>query len=377
MNCQQRLIHPTALLSAALICVASCGPGSEVTLEASTPIKVEGKMVRVDVSSAERFGFASNTTQHSADDGHDHGADVPGASPFVWELPPTWMELPKAQFREINLQPAGDPELQCYMTILSGDGGGVAANLNRWRGQLGLEPADEASFANLPTTVLFKGIAQVLELEGTFSGMGGEPLENYGMIGVILLTPQFTVTVKMTGPKEKAAAERGNFDAFIASLGVEMQTEGPPPETDPNSGGGGDLTYAMPEGWSALAPKGMRIINLDATPNTQCYLIMMPGAAGGLLGNLNRWRGEVGYDAFTQADAEALPTVPVLGEDAYLLEVSGDYQGMGGANGEDQTLLGVCLIGEEQSSFIKMVGPRSEVAEQKANFIAFLASLEN
>ena len=334
-------------------------------------------MVRLDVSSAERFGFSSNTTQHSADDGHDHGADVPGASPFLWVLPPTWVEMPKAQFREINLQPAGNPELQCYMTILSGDGGGVAANLNRWRGQLGLGPADDASFDSLPTTSLFRGVAQVLELEGTFSGMGGEPLENYAMIGVILLTPQFTVTVKMTGPKEKVAAERGRFDAFIASLGVEGQTERPAsdPGEDPN--GAGELSYAMPEGWMAQAPKGMRIINLNATPNTQCYLITMPGAAGGLLANLNRWRGEVGYADFTQADAEALPTVSVLGEEVYLLEVSGDYQGMGGVSGEDQTLLGVCKIGEEQSSFIKMVGPRSEVAEQKANFIAFLASLEN
>ncbi|MFT4709192.1 MAG: hypothetical protein ACI9D0_001541 [Bacteroidia bacterium] len=382
MNCQLKLVNPAALLSVALLLITSCGASSEVVIDDSRPISADASFAKTDASSAERFGYQTAPTQHSADDGHDHGAEAPAADPFTWVMPKGWIELPKAQFRDINLQPAGDSELQCYMTILPGGGGSMGANLNRWRGQLGLEPLEESEFNTLPTTVLFRGLANVVQLDGTFTGMGGEPRPNYSMVGVILQTPQFTVTLKLTGPKDKVLAERANFDAFYGSLALAGQTEATaqsnsPASADLNSGDGGELTYALPEGWSTVDPSGMRIINLKATEATQCYLIMMPGNAGGLIDNLNRWRGEVGDPPFGQVAMEALPKIPMLGTEVFLLDVSGDYQGMGGVSGEDQTLLGVCRIDDEASMFVKMVGPASEVAAEKQHFIEFIGSLEN
>jgi len=39
----------------------------------------------------------------------------------------------------------GEAKAEMAVTVFPGDVGGIAANVNRWRGQLGLPPADEAS----------------------------------------------------------------------------------------------------------------------------------------------------------------------------------------------------------------------------------------
>jgi hypothetical protein len=225
---------------------------------------------------------------------------------------------------------------------------------------------------------LFGGQASMLELEGAFAGMQGVPKPGYKMVGLILIAPQVTITFKFTGPKEKVDQERSNFDSFIASLKIEVTGDGgstgAPMDSDVVDAP--TLKYAMPEGWTALAPSGMRLVNLQVSPLTQCYLIELPGEAGGLLDNLNRWRTEVGLEEFDEVAMATLPAITMFGRDVYLLEVSGDYQGMGGEGAPDQTVLGVCRIDATSSFFVKMVGPSQDVAAHKERFVNFVTSLQ-
>ena len=71
-----------------------------------------------------------------------------------------------------------------------------------------------------------------------------------------------------------------------------------------------------------------------------------------------------------------LQRVPVLGTEVPLFEGVGSYQGMGGPEGEDMMVLGVCVIRDTTSLFVKLVAPASEAAAERTNFLAFLASLE-
>jgi hypothetical protein len=378
MKRQRNSVGSAALLGIALLLAPSCGAGSEVELEASGRTGSDAIFAKVGADSEQRFGSGQLKEQHGPNDGHNH----PAKSPFTWTTPEGWVELEPAQFREVNMQPAGDAELQCYMTILGGTGGGLPANINRWRSQLGLEELGAEAFLDLPTTGLLGGIATVVELEGSFAGMDGTPQPGSTLLGMILMTPEFTVTLKMTGPTEKIAAEKENYEVFSASLRISVQEPAPEAAPEPAvtlqpEGSGGGLTFAIPDGWTDVGAKSMRLINLMATENTQCYVIILNGEAGGLVGNLNRWRGEVGLEPIDEAGAKDLPTLTMLGRESNILEVSGDYQGMGGAGAEDQTLLGVCWIDAEASMFVKMVGPATEVAEQKDNFISFVTSLQN
>lgn len=55
-----------------------------------------------------------------------------------WVVPAGWVQRPASGMRYATLVPPSGPEVT--VTRLSGDGGGILANLNRWRGQVFLPP---------------------------------------------------------------------------------------------------------------------------------------------------------------------------------------------------------------------------------------------
>ena len=108
----------------------------------------------------------------------------------------------------------------------------------------------------------------------------------------------------------------------------------------------------------------------------ECYVVVLGGDGGGVVGNLQRWAGQLGQDLPSEADVAAMPVVDVLGVKAPLLEATGSYTGMGAAQATpDTTMLGLpCLI-SGRAVFVKMLGPRSEVAAQRESFLSFAGSL--
>jgi hypothetical protein len=325
------------------------------------------------LTGAQRFGNSMGPSQASP---------TPVESPFRFNLPEGWEELEPTQMRVINLRPAGDPQLECALTVLPGDGGGLTANVNRWRDQIGLKPLTEEQVETLPKSGLLGQPATVVDLRGAYTGMGNAAQEDWGLLGLVLATERFTLFVKMTGPAERVSTERAGFEEFCSSLRAEMPAaqdehaghDHPPGQHPPETG---SFAYAMPATWREGPPKMMREVNLEAGTSSQCYVITLGGEGGGLSMNINRWRGEVGLDPIDEAAIAALPTVTLLGDSCPLLEVSGDYQGMGGPKGDgDMTVLGVPLIRAAGSVFVKFVGPTAEIAAERERFLAFVASLE-
>lgn len=188
-------------------------------------------------------------------------------------------------------------------------------------------------------------------------GCGGE--------GTVEITEQREVT-------DPDPAVAGVTDAQRFGRGDRPAT---PPPSMPSASGAAPYRYEVPEGWTDLEPSGMRRVSLQAGADTQCYLIELAGEGGGLVSNVNRWRGEVGHAPLDAAGVEAMERIEFLGTPCPLLDVSGDYQGMGGSTGANRTLLGTMLIRPTGSVFLKMVGPADEVAAHRDAFFAFVASL--
>lgn len=67
------------------------------------------------------------------------------ASALHWDAPKGWKELPGSGMRLATIVPPGGGEVS--VTALPGDVGGELANVNRWRGQIGLPAFDEAGLA--------------------------------------------------------------------------------------------------------------------------------------------------------------------------------------------------------------------------------------
>lgn len=139
--------------------------------------------------------------------------------PFTWETPEGWTQAPPAQMRDLTFHFGENGEGECYLSRLPGAGGGLAANVNRWRRQMGLEPVSEQEIAALPKRELFGMEATWVSLDGEFTGMGAaEARRDSRMVGLILAADFGAIFIKMVGPKELVEANTEKFEAFCASL---------------------------------------------------------------------------------------------------------------------------------------------------------------
>jgi len=364
----------------ALLFATACAPPERMEIQEARTTRGLPTTLQAGITSTQRFG--SSKGQASA-------TQAPMENPFRFTLPEGWAELEPTQMRVINLRPAGNPDLECALTVLPGDGGGLTANINRWRDQMGLGPIGDEEVAGMPRASLLGEAATIVDLRGDYTGMGSVAREDWGLLGLVLTTERFTLFVKMTGPGELVSAERPGFELFSGSLRAVF----PGDESDPHAGhdhppgqhppeGPEDVTgdtgmfeYELPDGWSVGPARMMRELNLEVGEASQCFVIVLPREGGGLSMNINRWRGEVGLDPIDNAEIAALPKVELLGAEVPLLEIHGEYEGMGGTGGEDMTVFGVPLIRQDSSVFVKFVGPREEAAAEKERFLELLTTL--
>jgi hypothetical protein len=298
--------------------------------------------------------------------GDASGGAAQGGSSLAWTLPTGWKELPATSLRQGNFSVPGRDKLECYVTVLPGGGGGIAANVNRWRKQMGLGALGDGDAAALPTISLFGEASPFVQVDGTYSGAGGAaPLTGYTMAATVALRGGAAITVKLVGPTEDVRAEVENFKALCASL-RDGAPAGGGVETVPEFDGGG-LKWTVPEGWKEGPAKSMRLVTFSPAdkPGVECYVTILAAQGGGLEANVNRWRGQLSLPPLTAAEIAALPTVRVLGRDARMVEMDGGASGLFGL---------VCEV-EGQTVFVKMTGPIEALRAERERFIAFCKSL--
>lgn len=142
------------------------------------------------------------------------------------------------------------------------------------------------------------------------------------------------------------------------------------------------LTWSIPAGWAESAtpdPSGMRLLDLRFGPNQEgeCYISLMPGPAGGLEANVNRWRTQMGQPAYTPEEIAQLSKKPFFNREATFVAFDGDFKGFG----QDQAKSGYRLLGlihsaEQATIFVKLTGPKALVEENAAAFDAFCQSIK-
>ena len=138
------------------------------------------------------------------------------------------------------------------------------------------------------------------------------------------------------------------------------------------------FTWETPPGWEPQTGSAMRVANfrLAANPDVECYLTVLQGAAGGTEANINRWRGQMGQEAFKPEDIAALPRIEALGKQGAMVETVGSFTGMNGDAKSGYALLGMIVELPERSVFVKMTGPEAAVKAEKDHFLVFCRSLK-
>ena len=150
----------------------------------------------------------------------------------------------------------------------------------------------------------------------------------------------------------------------------------PPGHPDTSGAAAPALQYKAPAGWNEVAPGQMRAASFRVAgkdgKQADVSVIPLPGLAGSDLDNVNRWRGQVGLPAVSEAElAKLAQPVEIAGQTASLYEQAGANAG----SGDKTNILAAITRRDGTAWFFKMTGEAALVTEQKPSFIEFLKSV--
>lgn len=141
------------------------------------------------------------------------------------------------------------------------------------------------------------------------------------------------------------------------------------PAADPAT----DLTWTPASSWTAKPASGMRrgsySIKDASGAEADLSVIALAGSAGGLLDNINRWRGQIGLAPL--AAAQLADEVTTLKSDAGIEMSVVDMTNPGG-----ERILGAILPRAGQNWFFKLKGPSALITQEKPAFLACLKSIK-
>jgi hypothetical protein len=130
-----------------------------------------------------------------------------------WQVPAGWQAVDGGPFlvAKFALTNTDGTTADVNVSSAGGTGGGLEANVNRWRGQLGLPPISEI----LTTTFSVDGgEAQVVDVSGT-NAANGQPA---AIIGIIVSQPGTTWFYKLMGDPKLVASQRDAFKQFVEAV---------------------------------------------------------------------------------------------------------------------------------------------------------------
>lgn len=122
----------------------------------------------------------------------------------TFQVPNAWREAPleNSGFKILDADFRIDGKAGEARLTLSATGGGVAENIDRWKGQFQRGPNDPESRESSLTVAGRE--AKLVELFGTFRDgfRGGEPQPDSAMLGIVIPLAGTNYFVKVTGPRE-------------------------------------------------------------------------------------------------------------------------------------------------------------------------------
>lgn len=145
------------------------------------------------------------------------------------------------------------------------------------------------------------------------------------------------------------------------------------------SGPVSQVSDSPPAGWKKQAPTSMRQLSylVEGQDGTQAdvSLVILRGAAGGTLANVNLWRAQFGHPAVDEAGLKASSQqVPTRAGNA----VAVDLEGLaGGADPKkDGRMIGAISVRGGDGWFFKMKGNSALVGAEKERFLQWVATVQ-
>jgi hypothetical protein len=138
----------------------------------------------------------------------------PASDKPEWTVPVGWKEVPPTQMILARFQVAADDgKAEITISSFPGEVGGLVANVNRWRGQIGLAPADQAEVDKLVAPLdLPGGKAMLVDMTGQKDN------HRIRLVGVIVPRAGKTWFYKLLGDDVVAGREKEVLTRFLQSV---------------------------------------------------------------------------------------------------------------------------------------------------------------
>lgn len=142
-----------------------------------------------------------------------------GGSPDLpeWTVPANWKAVPPTSMLLAKFDVTGSSNAKAEMTVSSfgGPAGGLLANVNRWRRQVGLGPVDEAGMDKMISTIdASGGKATLVDVVGTDAKSGAQTR----ILGAVVPQGDQTWFYKMMGNPAVVEDQKAAFTQFVQTI---------------------------------------------------------------------------------------------------------------------------------------------------------------
>lgn len=263
-----------------------------------------------------------------------------------WTLPQGWTEeLPGTGFRYRTLKIPGTPPLEIAVSHVAGrvppDEEEVRTHANLLRGQVGLT---DFADTNAMTAAAKDGAISPLGTATTsgrlfnFSGT----TTRFGETRLVAAMVPSSTRLRVAPPEDASRMAAGD------------------PEDLP-------FTFDTPEGWKEAPQTQFSLVSLSAADGAKTVSITVTPAMGGLLANVNRWRGQAGLPALNADQIE---------KELEALDAGGQTVRYSESIGESRAVLGGIVELGGRQWFAKLDGDPELARRERDKFRAFLQSFK-
>lgn len=303
---------------------------------------------------------------------------------LAWTAPAHWKSKVTSSMRKgsFAVEDGAGAVADLAITAFPGDVGGDLANVNRWRGQLQLEPVTAADLGGLISPVENPNVR--VSLVDVVNG-------DQRLLAAFVPFNGATWFFKLTGPTALLTKEKDAFIAFLKTVHpAAPSSAAPAPTSEPMAAApaasnmadtavtkaqGPELKWTAPTQWQAKPASAMRkasyAVSSPGGATGEVAITAFPGDVGGELANVNRWRGQLMLAPIGAADLDrAVSRRDVNGLQVTIVDITG------GTADAPQRLLGAIVPFGGATWFFKLVGPDAVVGAEAPTFLSFINTLQ-
>ena len=305
-----------------------------------------------------------------------------------------WQELQPEKMRVASYRITGENGKSAELAVipLPGVGKIELRSVNMWREELQLEPLTSEQLKE-QTEPIQMGDAKGLMVDLTGQRPGQTNDSPLGILGAVAERGGITWFIKMAGDRELVSQQKNNFISYLKSLefhegshGTQAPAEAtqvaqapsaekPVSANTEKSPAGGKPNFKTPETWKTKPPGPMvaSAYNVeDAAGQAEVTISKFPGDVGGMVANIQRWRGQLGLSPVSEEEArKSAEMIEVAGQkESYMV----DLKGKNVRSGKDARMVAIGVPYQGETWFFKLMGDDAVVAKEKDKFIQFVKS---